>query len=528
MHKRTAILITIAAAGLALAIPIFLAIYIARGQAVEREEQRALRYAQVVLGRSERAAFQVDAAFRQLAAAGAARACDDATLALMRRLEVSSSYIGALGYMSENKVVCSSLGRDGMDLDLGSVNLVEPSGVSIRTDVKLPFSKDSNFLLIERDNFFALVNKEVPLGIVTASKDVTVGLYSVPHKRILAAHGVIRPEWMKDLRGTHQATFESGDQAVAIVAVLTSLHFYIGSIAALPTAEVDKEVLHTTKILVPIGIVASLALMLIVLQLSKFLMSMPALIKAALKHDEFSLHYQPVIDLRSGRWVGAGALIRWRQRHGEVVRPDLFIPIAEESGLIQHVTERVIRILTHDAAVILKRYPDFHIGINLTPGDLVCGTTIERLDRLAKDANAKPGNLMIEATERSLMDPEIAGQRIRELKVKGFTFAIDDFGVGYSSLSYLGHFDFDLLKIDKSFVEALDTEAATSEVVPHIIEMARALNLEMIAEGVETEAQACFLREHGVQYGQGWLFAKAMPLADLLARLDQAAACPQG
>ena len=164
-------------------------------------------------------------------------------------------------------------------------------------------------------------------------------------------------------------------------------------------------------------------------------MSMPALIRSALRRREFFLVYQPIVELESGRCVGAEALVRWRRADGTMVRPDHFIPVAEESGLIE----------------------------------------------------------------------------IRALNVK---IAIDDFGTGYSSLSYLENLPLDYLKIDKSFVDTMGGDAATSQVAPPIIEMARSLRLEMIAEGVETEAQAAFLRQRGVRYAQGYFFAKPMPFPE--------------
>jgi sensor c-di-GMP phosphodiesterase-like protein len=155
------------------------------------------------------------------------------------------------------------------------------------------------------------------------------------------------------------------------------------------------------------------------------------------------------------------------------------------------------------------------VSINITPRELQNDRIVDLMNQMTEQSRIEPRQVSLEATERSLMDTNSANGIIRKLRKGGYSISIDDFGTGYSSLSYLQTLDVDNLKIDKCFIEAIDAEAATSGVVSHIIEMARTLKLVMIAEGVETEAQAEFLRDRGVQYAQGWLFSKALTRTNL-------------
>ena len=514
MSKRLATVITLGAALVAIAVPIMVAVYFANKTGRDIEVERALLYARDALKRSEATGDQIASAVESLVANQSSGPCSENNLSRMRQIDLASSYIQAVGHVSGTRLICSSLLGD--ELDLGPVDLTQPSGWMFRTHVSVPFAKGITFMAVERDGYAAIIQKDLPIDVNTEGDDVSLATLSTAHGKILTSRGFLKTEWLAAAQGKPEATFVDGDY---VVAVAISRRFVIGSIAAVPLRHLTARTRAAALVLVPVGIVAGLGLAFAVLHLARIQLAMPAVLRTALRRGEFSVVYHPIVDLASGSWVGAEVLIRWRRPGGEMVRPDLFIPVAEDSGLIRQVTERVVDLVAADAARLFEAHPAFYLAINLSAEDLHAEETVELLRRLARQTHAGPSNLMVEATERGFTRPDLAQDIVHRLRVDGVRVAVDDFGTGYSSLSLLESFEFDCLKIDKLFVDTIGTESATSQVVLHIIEMAKTLKLGMIAEGVESEEQAQFLRAQGVQCAQGGLYAGPMRFKDLAARL---------
>jgi sensor c-di-GMP phosphodiesterase-like protein len=248
--------------------------------------------------------------------------------------------------------------------------------------------------------------------------------------------------------------------------------------------------------------------------------SMARSLRTALAENQLEVHYQPVLDLQDdARCIGAEALLRWRHPDQGWIRPDLFIPVAEETGLIIPVTRWLMRRIRDDFEG--QSLPaDFHIAINLCSTHLADETIVTDIAEIYRRSTVQPSNLILEITERSPIG-DAAAVVIRRLKEIVPAIAVDDFGTGHSGLSYLQKYRFDYLKIDQSFVRSIGTDAVTLTVIDAIIKLAHDLGIRMVAEGIETAAQRDYLTGHGVHFGQGWLYAKALPLTDFLSYLAE-------
>lgn len=269
-----------------------------------------------------------------------------------------------------------------------------------------------------------------------------------------------------------------------------------------------------------LGLVLVAGWLFFLMRYTRHRLSLASMLRAALAQQKLHVEYQPVIDLRTGRCVGAEALARWTLEGGAKVSPESFVPVAELTGQTTELAIAVLRLTVQELGPLLRATPQLSVNVNLSSAELVSDRFAVELDAALTSSGVPQRAITFELTERALIRAGEARETIERLRQRGHRVAIDDFGTGYSSLSYLSHFSLDLIKIDKAFVHSIGTEAATSQVVTHVIEMARTLGLRTVAEGVETEAQRNWLQAQGVDYGQGWIFSRPLT-ADAFIALVQ-------
>lgn len=255
--------------------------------------------------------------------------------------------------------------------------------------------------------------------------------------------------------------------------------------------------------------------------------SMVHQLRRAIRSDKLQMVYQPIVLLGDRRIVEAEALARWTDGEGFAVSPEIFVHVAEARGYIGELTELVVRKVLKDLGDVLRGRPDFSVNINVTGTDLADPAFLPMLERSLAAARVPASSLTIEVTESSTATKDVAVRTIRRLRDRGHSVHIDDFGTGYSSLSYLHSLAVDAIKIDKSFTHAIGTQAVTRSILPQILEMAKTLNLQVVAEGIETEEQARYFASYvGPILGQGFLFGNPVPVEQfysLLVESEEAA-----
>ena len=250
--------------------------------------------------------------------------------------------------------------------------------------------------------------------------------------------------------------------------------------------------------------------------------SIETALNKALERHEFELHFQPRVDLVTGKMAGAEALLRWRNAEMGMIPPDVFIPIAEDTGVIEQIGDWVMREALRLSKPLIAMDPSFHVAVNLSARQFKSKDLAAHIAQMLRAENFPSKSLEVEVTESAAMEDIFhAAKVLEDLKKIGLAISIDDFGTGYSSLAYLKRLPFDILKIDKSFILNALTDKDDNAISKMIAALAKTMGKGLVAEGIETAALAEFALGLGAKWGQGFLYAKPVPIHELRAMMGK-------
>jgi sensor c-di-GMP phosphodiesterase-like protein len=243
--------------------------------------------------------------------------------------------------------------------------------------------------------------------------------------------------------------------------------------------------------------------------------------REAIENGEIVPFFQPTIDIKTGKLIGAEVLARWRRPDGTMVSPANFIPLAERSGLIYPMTRALMKRTVFEVGDAHLNRPKLNVAFNLYAGHFANDTIIRDIETIFAKSKISLSQIVLEVTEREpLPDLDLARQIIEQLQKRGIRVAIDDVGTGHGGLSYIMKLGVDAIKIDKLFIDAISTERYSQAIIETLLELARTMNMEVIAEGVESFDQVEYLRRKGVHQAQGYVFAPPLPATSYIALIE--------
>jgi sensor c-di-GMP phosphodiesterase-like protein len=457
------------------------------------------------------------------AAQGTGGKCSEEAVALLRRNAYLYAPIREMGIIRDHHLACTSWGMVNPPLALSKEDesslsqglalyaLDEPALGIVATSLTLAFRSGNgsqiNALLYPQTIYrvldgFAIA--EVNVGIVLNGERLLAARYVGSYREFPAGSRV-------------QALFRSGGY------LRTSRRipgYPLTIVADLPEVLKYKHLIPQYTLYLCGAIFVALAGMELVRRLFLRLDSLPFQLKGALTQRQFRLHYQPVVDMESRRCLGMEALLRWEHPTYGLLPPATFVPLAERASIIVAITEWILEEVIQQLEGPLARWPDLYVSINLCQEHLVNDGFAEAAVRRIGNSGIQPEQVHFELTERTLTPNDAgAAATIARFRQAGLRIAVDDFGTGYSTLQSLQAIQVDCIKVDKAFVEAIGTCAVTEHLIDSIIDLAKKLHVEIVAEGVERAEQARYLVQRGVRMGQGFLFGKPVPLAALLEQI---------
>jgi sensor c-di-GMP phosphodiesterase-like protein len=511
MRRSRIVIVAIALAIIGAILPIAGMLYISWNFAVRAKQDRLAMFAGHTIARANISLTQARDALHAMSGSDL-EPCSPEHIARMRTLTLDTPTVGEIGYFENHLLKCTSWGMTKERIPQLPGDYTTADGIEVTVRMHPLVSGGKPMMALQYQAYNVLVD---PVRFVDVIVDPGIRLaIANEHGTEIAElgapdQGLVRSIIANPRNGMDSNNLFAVARADGWIAVATERR-----------SEMSNKLRREQFTLLPVGGFIAAFIVGIVVWFSRKRLSPLGELTLAVQNREFIVHYQPIIELKTGRCVGAEALVRWRRPDGSLVRPDLFIPLAEDSGLILPITDQVIDAIVHDLDKLLTDNRSLHVSINLCADDLKTGRFLPVIQQALAHTGISARQIWLEVTERSFLEIEAARSTIIKARELGHSVAIDDFGTGYSSLQYLQGLPLDSLKIDKSFIDTIGKDTATSSVTSHIIDMAKTLNFTIVAEGIETQEELDYLRARNVDLGQGWLFAKPIPASEFMAYYD--------
>ena len=522
MNRSRIILISALLTAVAAIAPVALALVLAQADIRERAEQNLGAAAGFLAHDAAGLLRQVDEALTAIGELGSG--CSESDLQQLRQLVFDIPEISETGIVTaDGRLVCTSWGPVQPPEQLNRPPAQRALRVRHYDRVRI-MQRPAVVVARTREDgseVNALLPTRVLMGVISAELGGhgLSGLIETPGRHIILASGRV-PDLQVELERRQigsqvtllRARFSDGVERILAARALDG-YPHLLAVAAVSEDWLQQDWLEEALPVGLLGLTASLFLVALVVILARRRLSLRGELLRALQQEEFEVHYQPIVDLEHGRCAGAEALLRWRHPEQGLLYPDHFIHLAEDTGIIEPITEWLMRRVAKDLGPLLAQRPQMYVTINLCARHFRQERILHASEAAFGSAGVRAEQLVYEITERSLVEDE--GTPAREimtaLRERDSRIALDDFGTGNSCLSYLNSFPLDYLKIDRQFVDAIGSGSVADGLLDSIVEIAGKVELQLVAEGVESEEQERYLQRCGVRFAQGYRYSRALP-----------------
>jgi sensor c-di-GMP phosphodiesterase-like protein len=444
--------------------------------------------------------------------------CSDAEIDSFRQLIFHSQNLRDAGRIRDGRLLCSAMfGRKNLPATHYLPTITQPDGTRMYRNIEPYVSDKTSVFVLQQGDSYVVEDPNYNFRIQRqVNPNTEISMWDVVSHKFARPNGIPSPT-----PASVKVRDGQGNVGDLFYATRCTARDYMCSTAHDSLSQAIWEG-HRSQLFASIAL-GSLSGVLIALILTLIRLrdqSLHRQLRRAIRQDKVRLVYQPIVNLANGKIVEAEALSRWTDEDGFAVSPEVFVRLAEERGFMNELTEMVVRQALRDFRELLRSDPDFRLNINVSASDLADPDFLPMLQRYLAEADVDAHHLAIELTESSTARKHLAVQAIRQLRARGHCVQLDDFGTGYSSLAYLRDLAVDAIKIDRSFTQAIGTESVIGAILPQILAMAQALDLQVIVEGIETAEQASYFAVQRLPIlGQGWLFGHAVPADTFHAHL---------